>query len=188
MENEVRALLYFWRKKNKRYLPGPDIPTLIIPYLFAKHWSIFILSEEYFIHFDSMWAAGLHEQKYVHTYIVKFWATWRGFEVGSAEWKSCYSPDIWEHPCILQQYSNWDCRYYYLKCIMEYCSIKRRKKSKHVKINSLYIYCSQKCYSHQTSFIILICNFIILCRIMIWYLEEARHWEFVPFFKQLYMI
>ena len=130
------------KQKNKRYLHGPDSPTLIIPYLFAKHWSIFISSEECFIHFDSMWAAGLHEQKYVHTYLAKFRATWRGFEVGSTEWKSCSSPDIWEHLCIPQQHSNWECGYYSLKCIMKYSSIKRRKKSKHVKINSLYIYCS----------------------------------------------
>lgn len=64
--------LFLEEKKNKRCLSGSDSPTLIIPYLFAKHWSVFILGEESFIHFDSMWAAGLHEQKYVHTYLAKF--------------------------------------------------------------------------------------------------------------------
>ena len=49
-----QSFALFLEKKNKRYLPGPDSPALIIPYLFAKNWSVFILSEECFIHFDSM--------------------------------------------------------------------------------------------------------------------------------------
>ena len=120
-------------------MPGFDILTLMIPYLFTKHWSVFIFSEECFIHFNTIWAAGLHEHKYLHTYLAKFWATWKEFQVGSTEWRSCSSPDIWEHPYIHQHHFNWECGFDFLKCIMEYCSIKRSKKNKQVmKINFLY--------------------------------------------------
>ena len=80
-----QSFALFFKTKCKRYLSKSDSPTLIVPYLFAKHWSVFILSEDDFKHFNSMWAVELHEHKYVHTYLAKLWATWRGFEVESTE-------------------------------------------------------------------------------------------------------
>lgn len=76
---------------KKQYLLRVDIPTLIAPYVFAKHWNVFVLNKEYSIYFDSIWAAKLH---------AKFWATWRRFQIGTVKWKSYISLDILEYPCI----------------------------------------------------------------------------------------
>lgn len=62
--------------------------------MICKIMECFILHNEFFIHFDSMWTTKLHEKKHLHTYLTKFWATWRRFYVGSVEWKKHSSLDI----------------------------------------------------------------------------------------------
>ena len=80
-----QSFALFFKTKCKRYLSKSESSTLIVPYLFVKHWSDFILSEDGFKHFDSMWTVEQHEHKYVHSYLTKLWVTWRGFEVESTE-------------------------------------------------------------------------------------------------------
>ena len=52
-------------------LPPTDITTLIVPYTCGKQWTVYILGDQGFFHFDSMRGAGLHVDPVLRTRLGK---------------------------------------------------------------------------------------------------------------------
>ena len=48
-----------------------EVEVLFIPYYGENHWSIFVLSDECFLHYDSLRTAKLHDDKHIHIYLAK---------------------------------------------------------------------------------------------------------------------
>lgn len=62
------AYIDITHKKNLS-LPGLDIATLIVPYTCMKHWSVYIVGDQGFVHFNSMIGYVLHSNATIHTHI-----------------------------------------------------------------------------------------------------------------------
>ena len=60
-------------------LPLQDFNTLIILYTCKKYWSLYIVGELGFYHFDSLVDAGFHSDTDFHVSLAKLWVVWRGF-------------------------------------------------------------------------------------------------------------
>lgn len=99
-----------------------EVDVLFISYYNNNHWSLFVLNDECFLSYDSSRNAKLHDERHIHIYLTKMWATWKGFCEGSMAWKVCTNIKIWKNYDILEQLSNWEHDYYVLKCIMEICT------------------------------------------------------------------
>ena len=102
-----------------------EVDVLFVPYYGKNHWSLFVMSDECFLHYDSLRTAKLHDDKHIRIYLAKMWATWKGIREGSPGWKNCSNTEIWKDCIMPQQQSNWECGYYVLKCITDICTRKR---------------------------------------------------------------
>ena len=102
-----------------------EVDVLFVPYYGKNHWSLFVMSDECFLHYDSLRTAKLHDDKHIRIYLAKMWATLKGIREGSPGWKNCSNTEIWKDCIMPQQQSNWECGYYVLKCITDICTRKR---------------------------------------------------------------
>ena len=72
-------------------LPSQDFNTLIIPYTCGKHWSLYVVGELGFYHFDSLVDAGFHSERDFPLSLAKLWAIWRGFTDDADMWVGVHS-------------------------------------------------------------------------------------------------
>lgn len=101
-------------------LPELDITTLLVPYTCGKHWTLYVLGDQGFFHFDSMSSCGLHSGSTIRTRLAKMWTARSGYAEQSVMWRNAQSPTVWIQPTVPQQNSGWACGYYVQKNIMEY--------------------------------------------------------------------
>ena len=108
-------------------LPELDITTLLVPFTCGKHWTLYVLGDQGFFHFDSMCDAGLHSDTTNRTRLAKMWAARSGYTEQSVMWRKAQSPSVWSQPSVPQQNSGWACGFYVLKNIKEYTEALRTK-------------------------------------------------------------
>ena len=99
--------------------------TLLVAYTCGKHWTLYVLGDQGFVHFDSMGTTGPHSDSTIHKRLAKIWTTRGGYAEQSVMWRNAQLPTIWIHPTVPQQNSGWVCEYYVLKNIMEYTHVLR---------------------------------------------------------------
>ena len=54
-------------------LPDLDIITLVVPFTCGKYWSVYILGEFGYFHFDFAVTAGLHADSKIRVIFAKIW-------------------------------------------------------------------------------------------------------------------
>ena len=116
-------------------LPELDITTLIVPFTCGKHWSVYVVGDHGFFHFDSMITSGLHSDSQRRVDIAKLWAARRGYGEGSERWLQAQSPSVWIQPDVPQQNSGWACGFYMLKNIMEFTKTQRHRPQTLCEVN-----------------------------------------------------
>ena len=67
-------------------LPGSDVGTLIVPYTCGKHWSVYVLGDQGFFHFDSLPRSGLHSDVIIRTSFARMWNARSGYRESSRRW------------------------------------------------------------------------------------------------------
>lgn len=97
-----------------------DIKTLIIPYMYGKHWTLYIVGEHGFFHFNSLVDSGLHSDYKFRRNLAKLWATWSGHDEDADIWVGIHSSHVWIQMSVPQKNSDWAYEFYMLKNIMEY--------------------------------------------------------------------
>ena len=101
-------------------LPELDITTLLVPYTCGRHWTLFVLGDQGFYHFDSLANVAFHNDLKIRMRLAKLWAVRGGYTEQSVRWQNAQTPSVWIRPTVPQQNSGWACGYYVLKNIMEY--------------------------------------------------------------------
>ena len=90
-------------------LPELDVTTLIVPYSCGKHWSVYILLDYGYFHFNSMISCGLHADFKRRIYLAKMWCARKGHNDDSEMWAKAQSPHSWIQVRVPQQNSGWAC-------------------------------------------------------------------------------
>ena len=72
-------------------LPDLDITTLLVPYTCGKHWTLYVLGDQGFFHFDSLRDAGFHSDPTIRTRLAKLWAARSGYDEQSPMWRNAQS-------------------------------------------------------------------------------------------------
>lgn len=108
-------------------LPELDITTLLVPFTCGKHWSLYVLGDQGFYHFDSLSECGIHSDSANRTRLAKMWAARSGYDEQSVMWRKAQSPTVWIQPSVPQQNSGWACGFYVVHNIMEYTQALRTK-------------------------------------------------------------
>ena len=121
-------------------LPELDITTLLVPFTCGKHWTLYILGDQGFFHFDSMRDAGFHTDPTIRMRLAKLWAARSGYDEHSLMWRNAQSLSVWIQPNVPQQNSGWACGFYLLKNIREYIEALRTKPHtlREVSCDSVY--------------------------------------------------
>lgn len=108
-------------------LPELDVRTLIVPYTCGKHWSVYVLGERGFFHFDSMPACGLHSDVTIRIRLAKMWTVRSGYAESSEQWLQSSHVHRWIEPKVPEQNSGWACGFYMLRNIMEFIEALRHR-------------------------------------------------------------
>lgn len=69
-------------------LPDLDITTLLVPFTCGKHWSLYVLGDQGFFHFDSLRDCGLHSDSVNRTSLAMMWAARSGYAEQSVMWRN----------------------------------------------------------------------------------------------------
>ena len=101
-------------------LPDLDITTLVVPFTCGKHWSVYVLGEFGYFHFDSMVTIGLHADSKRCVILAKMWYARKWYDNDYDIWAEAQSPHSWIEAQVTQQNSGWTCGFYMLKNIMEF--------------------------------------------------------------------
>ena len=88
-------------------LPGLDVRTLIVPYTCGRHWSVYVLGDRGFFHFDSMARYGLHSDVIIRTSLAKMWTVRSGYAESSDRWLQSSHVHKWIKPYVPEQNSGW---------------------------------------------------------------------------------
>src|SRR5579875_3578302 len=72
--------------------PDLELKTLLVPYTCGSHWTLFVLGENGFFHFDSSADCGLRSNLAVHVRLAKMWATRSGYDEQSDMWRKAQEP------------------------------------------------------------------------------------------------
>ena len=116
-------------------LPGLDITTLIVPFTCGKHWSVYVLGDYGYFHFDSMVTAGFHADPIKHVLLAKLWCARKGYNDDCEMWAEAQSPHSWIQAQVPQQNSGWACGYYMLKNILEFTKALRHRPNTLSEVN-----------------------------------------------------
>ena len=116
-------------------LPSLDITTLIVPFTCGSHWSVYVLGDHGYFHFDSMVTAGLHADSKRRVHLAKMWCARKGYDEHSSKWAEARSPHSWIQAKVPQQNSGWACGYYMLKNIMEFTKALRHRPQSLSEVN-----------------------------------------------------
>ena len=103
-------------------LPSLDVRTLIVSYTCGKHWSVYVLGDRDFFHFDSMPGCGFHSDVTIRTSLAKMWTV----RSDSVHAQSSHV-HRWIKPSVPEQNSGWACGFYVLRNIMEYIEALRHR-------------------------------------------------------------
>ena len=98
----LEVFIEFVHEKYPNFLEL-DITTLLVPYTCGKHWTLYILWDEGFVHFGSISNVGLHSDSKIRKRLAKMWTAWGGYAEQSVMWRNAQSPTVWIQPTILQQ-------------------------------------------------------------------------------------
>lgn len=108
-------------------LPELVRTTLLVPFTCGKHWTLYVLRDQGFFHFDSMTDARLHTNSTICIRLAKMWVTRSGYAEQSVMWRNAQSLSVWIQPTVPQQNFGWTCEFYVLKNIKEYIEALRTK-------------------------------------------------------------
>ena len=122
----IEAFIEFIHDKYPT-LPELDITNLLVPFTCGQHWTLYVLGDHGFFHFDSMRDAQLHNDSTRCTRLAKLWAAQSGYDEASTMWRKAKSPSSWIKPTVPQQNSGWACGFYVLRNIREYTQWLRTK-------------------------------------------------------------
>lgn len=68
---------------------------LLLPYTCGKHWTMYVLGNQGFFHFDSMASVGFHYDMTIRTQLTTLWTTRSGYAEQSLMWQNAQTPSVW---------------------------------------------------------------------------------------------
>lgn len=116
--SDANALQNFYvMSSGFRHLEGS---TIMVPIVQGQHWSLAVLSEQFFLKFDSNGRDSFHGTAELHKALGKLWCMALGHEEGSPMWVNATDLKSWIRVRAPQQEDDWSCGYFVMCYIVLY--------------------------------------------------------------------
>lgn len=68
--------------------------NFLVSYTYGKYWTLYVLGDQGYFHFDSMASVGFHVDETIRTRLLKMWTTGSGYAKLSFMWQNAQTPSV----------------------------------------------------------------------------------------------